>query len=66
MKPILNYVVDGIGKYIIDLPTITDEDFEKMTDRLGRLSIATAPALSAIAEGLARGGVNQIKEKING
>lgn len=65
MKPIINWLLGLIGKGLIQLPHVDDEKFDKIINRIGKISEATAPTVAAIAEGLGRSGMKSLEDKIN-
>ena len=66
MKPIINFILELIGKGLIKLPDIDDDKFDKFADRLAKVSEATAPTVKAITAGLTEGGAKSITDSIGG
>lgn len=68
MKPIINTAMNiflkAVSEYLVKLPKMNDAKFNKVVQRVSKLSTASAPTFSAIAEGVTRGATKELKGKL--
>lgn len=63
-KPLINLIYEGITKFIITIPEMDDEKFDKLATRAERLAVALSPAIKAGVEGFTAGSGKALKESL--
>jgi len=63
MNPLINTICNIFEKYILHLPEMDEETFDKFIIRIEKFSKAISPVAKAVAKGVAEGGVKELRNK---